>query len=261
MKHFSHELFKILRRKHSLILLVLTSFILPIQMIVLVKLFTDSNSVVSDAVPLEVAHMVIRFTHLWMFLPLWVLALCSAEFSVGFVNRYVSMRSRSDYLFSKFSFCILVSFFFATLGLISLILSLAYLGLSRPETANAFFYCEFFLASFLSSFGLSVFLLLIVFVVRSGVWSILTYMIYSISEGILIKYFDFVHSIRIKWLPLAQVRYLYARSYETVSGGNNYKRLLLDFDGQIFSALLFVGLTIAFTGLYFLRKDLRPLSD
>jgi hypothetical protein len=258
MSVINFEINKILSRRYSLVLLLVTIILFP----AIVKVISYLN-VVKDNVPEglftnNVAFGIITYTQTYFFLPVWIIVLVGHELTNGHVNRVIFTKSRNFYFVSKLSFCGIVTILFSFLGTVALVISVK----TSPFTSlpvNPFYYLQFLVQLSASTLLFCILLMGLVFIIRSPIKTFVVYFIWTFTEGILFSIFEGIYNIELKWLPLHLVRTLYLKNGEAQL--NNYYNPFVDNFELLIAPFGFILLITIITYKLFLKTNLPALSD
>jgi hypothetical protein len=257
MRLIKIEVDKILHRKFSRWLLIVTTIVLPLALIIISDMSTQDEALTEAEFIANLSFAIISYIQSYIFLPIWIILFIGQELSNGYINRFVFARSRKDYFLSKLLYCVSIASYFSVLGIISFIAS-AYTA-SVLSDITIFQCMKLFCQLALSTLSYAMLLMSLVFIVRSPAIGFIIYLAWNFSEGILFRVAAGIWSIELKWLPLHLVRTLYTINGEATSG--NYHN---PFDGNptaITLPITFIMIATMLTYQSFLQTDLKPLSD
>ena len=258
MKLIQLEMGKILGKRFSLLLLIISAILFPI----LVKIISHLNAV-EDNVPeglyaIHVAFGVIAYSQTYFFLPVWLIIFTGQEFSNGHVNRIVFETSKQFYFKSKIVYCGLITVFFTVIGLLSLVISIAYSPF--PDlNINVGFYFQFLFQMAVATFSFSILLLALVFVFQSPTLTFVIYLGCNFIEGIIYTSVKGIYKIEMVWLPFHLVKTFYSRNGE--SSVDYYHFPFTETPTSLIAPSLFVFFLLLFSYHYFSRNSLKTLSD
>lgn len=239
------EIFKILKRRFQLILLLLTTIGYPILINVYITISLEENLSNGD-----VAGSVIMLTTSIIFLPLWVTIFVGQEFAMSYVARFALTHSRSQYFLSKIIYCFLISTYFTVLTFVTLLVSLngdsSFFGGLVPQL-----WITYTLYSILS--------LCIVFLVRTPILS--TVLVYFLPQldNIIFMVGIKVFNNRIRLGPFEVIRTLYSESTEGFRV--SYSNLFFSDPLSIFLPIVYVLIITLISYRYFLARDLKMMSE
>ncbi len=257
MNYLTFEIFKISSRKWMIILLLANIVLLPLIVAILVKLEFSSGEISEGNFLENAAYGIISISTIYFFVPLWILIFIGIEFSNGHTNLVVFHKSFKFYFISKIAYCFLVSLFYCILGLFSLLI----IHLTAPFKleASTVFYMSFITQSFFTFFSISLMLMALVFLVGSPIIAFVSYFVISFTESILFLIGKKIYAFDLFFLPFHISRLLYLKNGEGKS--ENYYVLFYDYHNQILILPVFLLIILYATYWYFIRRDLKPLSD
>lgn len=258
MNAFQFELHKVLSKRFSIILLIITAIVFPIVVKVIAHLNVVEDQVPEGLFAENVAFGIIAYTQTYFFLPVWIIIFSGLELSNGHVNRVIFIKSRRFYFLSKVAYCGIITAFFSMVGLVALILALetssyTYLGIGFE------FYLRFFIQLTVANTAFSLLLLCLVFLVRSPFVAFVIYFGWTFVEGIVYSLLKSLYDLEPWWLPLHIIRLFYSRNGEVVLE-SYYNPLSEDFP-LLTAPVIFIVASLFITYKLFLRSDLKPLSD
>lgn len=249
---------KIINKRSSFSLLLATTILFPIALKVLLILDVREANITISTYANYTAYAILGLCHIYFSLPVWAIIFVGLEFGQGHVHRVIFLRGRKFYFFSKITYCILISTFFTVLGLITSV----WIVQTSPFEAlhvDGLFYINLFIQLFLSSFGLSVLLLLLVTMVQSPIVAFVIFSIWGFVEGILFRIVDKVYDIKLGFLPLHLVRTVYCQQ-----GDPKLENYYLLFDEGIIHTIPLIGFTSILIFIIYKRIlgiSLNSLSD
>lgn len=253
------ELIKIMRRRSLLIILIITCLVFPLSVKIGSYLVSKEPNVVEGLFVDQVSSIVIIACSFILFLPMWVSYFVGQEFDNGYVNRVTFLTSRKEYFFSKIIYCILVSLFFTFLASVALLISVkvnAFPSISIDFKFVIAFTVQVLIFNILNSLTI----LCITFAIRKP--KLATAIVY-LCNGL----DNFVYNILDK---MAGIKAPFLRIFTSLfskAGGNppysdiKYYNPLLEEPTIVFSSVVFVSLILCLSYIWFLRRDLKPISD
>ena len=257
MNYLSFELFKILNKKWTVLLLVATTILLPFIIRTVSNLAYSSNEV-TEGQFLEMAALgFISFSTSYIGIPVWIIFIIGIEFSNGHASKVIFYKSRKHFFLSKISYSLLVSCFFTLLGLLSMFI--VHLSATFSPITSVAFYLGFLVQCFITFFSISLVLMSLIFFIRNPVIGFVVYLIITTLEGMTYVLFSKLYSTKLFLLPfhLAQLGYL--KNGEM--GAANYYNPFLEFYYRILFLPIFLSLLLFLTYILFNKKDLKALSD
>lgn len=257
MRLIKTEVDKILHRKFSRWLLIVTTIVFPVALMIVSDMSIQDEALTEAAFIANLSFAIISYIQSYIFLPVWIIIFIGQELSNGYINRFVFARSKRDYFLSKLLYCASIALYFSVLGIISFIAS-AYTA-SVLSDITIFQYLKLFCQLVLCTFSYAVLLMSLVFIVRSPAIAFIIYLAWNFTEGILFRVAAGIWNIELKWLPLHLVKTLYTINGEATSG--NYHN---PFDGNPTATafpITFIMVATMLTYQSFLQTDLKPLSD
>ena len=258
MNVFRFEIKKIIKRKFSLIFLTVTALLFPVMMAIISRMSVLSNEISEGLFMEMVAFYTISFSQSYFFIPVYILIFTGQEFSGRHVNRVVFLKSRKFYFASKIVYCFIISLLFSFLGLVALLLSYQFSGFTGLVVSLAF-YVEYVVSALISSFAFSILLLGIVFVFRTPWICYIVFIGWQTIEGVVFLIFYRLYDLKLVWLPFQSVQLFYNKTIENTNG--SYRRLFTEFDPILILPCAFILILIFFLYVFFLRSDLKSLSD
>lgn len=257
MRLIKIEIDKIVNRKFSCWLLIITTILFPLALIIISDISLQEDEITEAGFLANLSFAIISYIQSYIFLPIWIIIFIGQELSSGYSNRFVFARSKKDYFLSKLLYCTIITLYFSVLGIISFIAS-AYTS-SFTSDVSTLQCLKLFCQLIISIFSYAVLLMSLVFIVRSPATGIIIYLVWNFTEGILFRIAEGIWNIELKWLPLHLIRTLY-----TINGEATSKSYYNPFDGNLQSTtlpLLFIIALLFVSKQLFLQTDLKPLSD
>lgn len=251
------EIDKILNRKFSFWLLIITTILFPLALIIISDISIQEDGVTKTEFFPNLSFAIISCIQSYIFLPVWIIIFIGQELSNGYSNRFVFARSKKDYFLSKLIYCALIALYFSVLGTVSFVAS-AYTS-SLLSDITILHCMKLFCQITISVFSYAMLLMSLVFIVQSPAMSFIIYLAWNFTEGILFRIAEGIWTIELKWLPLHFTRLLYTVNGEATS--NNYYN---PFDGNLTATampIMFIIAVILLTYQSFVQTDLKPLSD
>lgn len=252
------EIHKVLQRRYSLGLLILTTLLFPLIVKVVSYLAVIKDGVPEGLFSNNIAFSIIAYTQTYFFLPVWIIMLIGTELSNGHVNRVIFYKSRRFYFLSKIIYCGLVTIYFSLLGILAMVISIKTAPFLSLHVGSSF-YIWFFLQLMLSTFFFSVLLLCLVFFIGSPLKTFVIYFMWTFLEGILYSFFDARFSIQLKLLPIHSVRSTFTQNGE-LQLANYYNPLVENFS-VLFVPIAFICAITIYSYLRFSKSNLPALSD
>lgn len=252
------EFSKVLKKQFSAILLGSTIILFPIIIKIISHLNIVKDGVPEGLFPQHVAYGVLGYSQLYFFLPVWIIIFIGLELSNGHASRVVFAKSKRFYFLLKLTYCGIISIFFSLLGLISLLIALE-TSPFQELNVTIFFYLDFLSQMMLLNLTFSIFLLNITFIFRSAMATFTIYLVWSFVEGIIFTALESIYNLKVKWLPLHLIKSLYVRDGDA-SIDNYFSPLREDFT-LLFTPISFVLILTLIVYKYFLKSDLKPLTD
>lgn len=252
------EISKILNKRFSLILLVVTIILFPVLIKVISHLSVTEDGVPEGLFAEQVAYGILSISQTPLFLPVWIIIFTGLEMSNGHVNRVVFAKSRKYYFLSKIIYCGIITAGFCFIGLISLIIAVN-TSPFQQLTVNQIFYWEFLLQLAFSIFGYSIILLGVTFFFRSPGLAFIIYYGWTFVEGIIFILVRSRYDVEMKWLPFHLIRTLYTSN--GVMASENYYNPFIENITSIIAPIGFISFIACVTFYFFSRSNLKPLSD
>lgn len=257
MRLFSIELFKIIRRKFSLWLLMATTIVFPILIYVVSYLHVVEDEVSVETLTNEIAGGVVEFSQIFIFLPAWIIVFVGMEITGGYVNRVVFYSSKVYYLNLKISYCLLVSIYFGLLGTLSFIMTMKMLP--TQAVVAPLFYLMFGIQLLFSSFFYSIFLVGLTFICKSPIVTSVVYIGWSTIETAIYTLFNKLYGVKLFWLPLHLLKSLHNR--DNAASVRDYYNPFMENVGGLLLPTLFALVVLGFLYYFFPKSNLKPLSD
>lgn len=203
-----------------------------------------------------VSYLLMSLANSYLFLPIWILIVIGYEFSSGHVSKVITLSGRLPYLKSKLLCIIFLSVLFTLLSITAYLLSYIFSGFTLQESGFGISkILQFFTVYLVNS---SLFLAFILFV-QSPIKSYGIYFGIGFLENIIALPIDRGLNIEPVFLPTHFMRWLY-----TVDGSTEMDKYFNPFLGdylQIMISILVAVITLWLSGRYFLKNDLKILSD
>ncbi|MCX8490615.1 MAG: hypothetical protein ORN54_06065 [Cyclobacteriaceae bacterium] len=252
---FKEELFKIVRRRKTLYVLMFTAIAHVIVMISIAYLDSHSDRAVEGLFQEKNAHGIFGLTRILVML--WTVIPIGQELSHGYVNRAVLSTSRNRYFMSKLVFCSMLSIFFAALGLVSFWASIRCSAFSAIEIDGAFvvqYAVQLLLANLLYSFAY----MGLVFTIRSPMAAGLTAYFWPQVEAISREICKGELHIDLYWLPFQLVESVHMKPS---SGNSLYDYVPLNNPLALVPPLVVMAILTYLSYRWFLKRDLTVISD
>lgn len=257
MNYLSFELFKILNKKWTVILLVATTILLPLLTRTVANLAYSSNEVSEGQFLEHTAFGIISFSTSYIGIPVWIIFFIGIEFSNGHASKVIFYKSRMHFFLSKISYSLLVSCFFTLLGLLSMFI--VHLSATFSPITSVAFYLGFLVQCLVTFFSISLILMSLILFIRNPVIGFVVYLIITTLEGIIYVVFSKLYSTKLFFLPFHLANLGYLKNGEV--GTTNYYNPFLEFDYRILFLPIFLALLLFLTYIHFNKKDLKALSD
>lgn len=249
------EVFKILRRRFSVGLLLATTIIFPVFNYIIARLHVRDDGPSAEQLPYDVAFGFIQFSQAFFFIPVWIVVFVGLELSNGHANRVVFAKSRKYYILSKIYYCLIICSFFTLLAIISFVIISRALAL-HVETL---FYFQFVIQFLLAAILISAFLLGLTFLLKSPLVTYVVYVGWSTIEGLIYTFFKAVYGVKLFWLPVHLIISVYAREGDRML--QNYFNLELATLPKLALPIVFASAIILAIYYFFPKSNLKPLSD
>ncbi len=257
MKYLSFEFLKLRSRTWIWALALGTMIILPLTLKIIMNLEYLDNQVAEGQFMEHAAYGFISFSTLYIFIPLWIIAIVGIEFSNGHVHQVVFNRSFKFYYISKILYCISVSLIFSIVGVYSLVI-IQVTAPFKPYVSSAFYFV-FFAQCFVTFFAQALLLMAIVFLTRSPMIAFISYFIISFTESIIFSVVNRVYAFQLYFLPFHFANIFYVKSGEPKI--EKYYNPFLEFDSRVLLLIFFLALILFLAYKDFTKRDLKPLSD
>jgi hypothetical protein len=259
MSHYKFEISKLVRSKWSVMLTIGTAILYPLTVIIVCFLGSTEDNIAEGLFVQCVAFGVISYSQLFLFIPAWILMLVGNEFTNGFVQRYVFLKSRSAYIVSKIIFCTIVTVFFSLLGTIAFVFAVEFSA--YPDLHVTVLDCiQLFVQMTVANLAFCLVLLSLIFVVRSTVYGFVAYFAWNFFEGIVATLLRKFTILDVEILPLHLIRSLFSTSGEPKS--EDYFNPFFTSDISIvFLSILVVAAITSITFFTFREAQLKALSD
>lgn len=256
-KYLLLEFYKIRNIKWVLLLLGVTTILLPIVTRILANLNFTSGQTAEGQYLDHAAFGIISFSTLYLFLPVWILIVVGMEFTNGHTTLVIFHQSRWFYFCSKIVYCLMISGYFSLLALVSVFIIQATAPVDIPVYGT--FFLEFFIQAFVTFFSHSVFLLAIIFFTRSPILGFVVYFFITFCEQMVYKIMIKIYGIDLFYLPRHLLNSFYVKSGEQET--ENYYNPFTDFDPTVILLPFMVFFLLYVTWQGFIRRDSKPLSD
>lgn len=254
--HF--EIYKIVHRKSSLALLLITICFFPALVIVIAYFNVVQDGVTEGLFINNVAFGIIAFAQNYFFLPVWIIVFAGLELSNGHVNRVAFYKSKKYYFLSKICYCILVTLFFSFLGLLTLLVVVKTSSFTNLYL-DPIFCLKFFTQLIFATFSYSIVLLCMVLLFQSPIKTFVIYFGWIFIEGIIFLIIKGFYNIELIWLPFHFVRTFFTRNGELAL--ENYYNPFSENIYVLIFPIGFILLLISISLNHFSKSDLKPLSD
>lgn len=258
MNLFIFELTKLLRKRFSLILLLVTVVSFPVLIKIAAHLGSTSDGIPEGLFADKVAFSIFAYSQSYFFLPVWVIIFTGMEIVNGHVNRVTFIRSRTYYFNAKLVYCGIVTALFTLLALASLSISIS-TSSYQTLTVSLSYYTAFIVQYAIVTACYTLLLLCIALTFRSPMVSFVVYLGWTFVESTLYAVAKGFYHIEFNFLPFQSVRNLY-RVSEDVATSAYHNPVFTDpvtFIVPVAIVLIFVlGVRTLF-----LKRELTVLSD
>jgi hypothetical protein len=259
MNLLQEEIFKLVKRRSSLIFLLITVVGFPVFAISISYLESHGESVI-EGFFLEKAAQFILIMTVGPFMIIGSTFFTAQELTNGFVNRVVMITSRERYFLSKVYFTTSIAILLAILGSFSLYLSVTTSGLNSVKL-DLVFATHFLIQLLLFALLYSFIYLNLTFMFRSPLAAGLAAYFFPQIDHIIYIVVKMWLNLDLWWLPFRSLGSLFQQINTDGSKREEYVDLFTLSPLTIAWPILFV---MAFTYLnyrWFLRRDLKILSD
>jgi hypothetical protein len=254
------ELMKIMRRRSLLIIFLVTCAVFPLAAKITSHFISIDKGAIEGLFAEQMALLMILFCAFILSLPMWVTFFVGQEFDNGHVNRAVFLTSRKTYFLSKVIYCVLLSLFFTVLAIVSFVISVHVSAFPTLVISPKFvggLAAQVLLFNILNSLTI----LCVTFALRRP--KLATALVYLVMrmDDFAYHFLNMTTGARLPFLRVFGI--LYTRSPKDYRGGLSldYYNPLLEAPLDVLPSVAFVAAILYLSYRWFLRRNLKPISD